>query len=172
MPPVTARELALAERLVRTFPSDHPAKDLLIRHSQCRKNCAGREIAWPKQQPIEQEWFSITEQRKFTFSGLIYGFICFNADYQGWTQTAPPERLRDEDHWAIKQLPRMIALVNECKAAATKNKNAEILKLCPFVEAYLEASCRCIMSIVEQRLILISERPLIPFVNQVLNLPK
>lgn len=167
----STREFGLAERRVRReFSADHPAKEMFVRHDLCRKNCAGREIAWPNQTPVEQEWFSTTEKRSFSFSSLIYSFICFSPDYRGWKEDAPPESLRDVDRGAIEQLRRIIAIINECKAAATKDKNHEILNLLPFVENYFEAACRCIMSIVEQRLIPVSEKPKIPFVNQVLNL--
>ncbi len=165
----SSREFGLAERRIRReFSANHPAKEMLLRHARCRKNCAGREIAWPNQTPLEQEWFSMTEQRKYTFSGLIYGFICFDPDYRGWTETAPPESLRDEDRGAIEQLPRIVAIINECKAAATQDRNFEILKLLPFVDDYLEALGRCIMSIIEQRLIPVCEKPAVRFVDQVM----
>jgi hypothetical protein len=171
MSTATARDLALAERLVRSFSPDHPAKERLVRHALCLKHCAGREIAWPDRPRIEQEWHSVAEQREYSFSSLIYCIICYNPDYQGWTESAPPKNLSDEDQGAINHMPRLLAILNECRAAATQDKNDEILTLLPFVDDYLEATCRCIMSIVKQRLIPVSEKPQIPFVNQVLNLP-
>lgn len=170
MPSPTARELALAERLVRSFDPGHPAREKLYRHVECRKHCAGREIPWPNQSPIDQEWYSQTEQRKFRFSGLIYQFISYTPDYRSWTETSPPKELDAEDQGFIKQLPRVLSIVAECKAAAQNDQNHEILNLIPFVDDYYEAASRCIMSIVEQRLIPVSEKPQIPFVSQVLNL--
>jgi hypothetical protein len=171
MSTATARDLALAERLVRSFSPDHPAKERLVRHALCLKHCAGREIPWPNQIPIDQEWFSQTEQRKLNFSGLIYISICYNPYYRGWSETTTPHEFSEEDRGFIQQLPRLVAIIDECKAAAEQVQNDKILNLLPYVDAYLEATCRCIMSIVEQRLIPVSEKPQIPFVNQVLNLP-
>lgn len=154
----SAREFGLAERRVRReFSANHPAKEKLVRHTLCRMNGTGRDIPWPNRPRIEQDFFSQTMGRPFSFSSYAYIHLCFDPDYRGWTQAAPPPKFSDSDRDSVFRLRNELAILAECHEAAVHDNNLQMLEILPFVLDFLEATCRCIMSIVEQRLILVSE---------------
>ena len=52
-------------------------------------NCAGRELDFGDQTPIDQAWQSAIDGRTWTFSGFIYAVICFDIVLDGFLENAP-----------------------------------------------------------------------------------
>lgn len=125
---------------IAAFADDHPAKRLLLAHSHCWRECAGREIAWPGREDdaFDQQWQSPVEKGRWTFSGLIYMFVCFQLVLTEWL-THPPEMTGNEHELLTKHLPRARARTAECRAAAERDDNTRVIDMLPLLEAFLDA---------------------------------
>jgi hypothetical protein len=77
-------------RGVLELEDSHPAKQFLEAFMDCVADCAGREIGWEDQIPIEQEWISVVDGRNRTFSGFVYQFLCYDIVLDGILQKCFP----------------------------------------------------------------------------------
>ena len=88
---------------------------------------AGLEIPYPGRAAIDQEWVSASDGRRWTFSGFIYSYICFDIGLDGFLQDAP--RLTPSEIVALDELPRFRTMMHECADAARRDGNDDILEL-------------------------------------------
>ncbi len=111
------------------LPDSHPARAALTAHLEARIECVGREIPWPNmaEVPIEQEWFSQVDQRRWTFSGFAYAFISFDLVLDGWLQHS--REIDQFERSFICELPRLRKLLDECEQAARSDENWRVLPL-------------------------------------------
>ena len=125
---------------IAAFADEHPAKRLLLAHAYCQRECAGREIPWPGREvdAFDQQWQSPVEKGRRTFSGLIYGFVCFQLILTEWL-THPLEMTNNEHALLATHLPRARARTAECRAAAARDANTRVIDLLPLLEAFLDA---------------------------------
>jgi hypothetical protein len=121
-------------RPIFDFPVDHPARRLLITHAECWRDCAGREIAWPgkESEAIDQSWLSSLDGRQWTFSGFVYGFVCFDLVLHGWLDRPP--HLAADERAALEGIPKMRSLLAECRAACVQESNFPAFPLIDQVE--------------------------------------
>jgi hypothetical protein len=112
---------------VLTLDDSHPAKRFVEAFIDCRMSCAGRELDLGGQVPIDQAWTSASDGRVWTFSGFVYGFICFDIELDGFLQSAPT--LTPSEVGAVRKLPVLRSMMNECAEAARQSGNSEILEL-------------------------------------------
>ena len=109
---------------VLALDHSHPAKRFLSAFVECRDNCVGLEIG--PDEPIDQEWESLTEGRDWTFSGFAYTFLSLDLLLDDFHQRVPcPNEANLNWPW---NLPRVRSLMKECAAAARQNGNDEILE--------------------------------------------
>ena len=113
----------------------HPAKRFLIAFMDCRMNCAGRELDFGDQTPIDQAWQSAIDGRTWTFSGFIYAVICFDIVLDGFLENAPG--LTESEVCAADQLPELRLMMEECAAAARQCNNDEIVEMTQEVQEML-----------------------------------
>lgn len=106
---------------------DHPAKKFLEAFVDCRSNCVGRAIEWDDRKPIDQEWQSAIDGRRWKFSGFAYAFISYNILMDGFLQNAPFPV--GSEIWAMERMPLLRSMTNECAQAARLDGNTEILEL-------------------------------------------
>jgi len=114
-------------RAVLALDDSHPAKQFVDAFIDCRMSCAGRELDLGGQVPIDQEWTSASDGRVWTFSGFVYAFICFDIELDGFLQSAPS--LTPSEVGAVRKLPVLRSMMNECAEAARQGGNSEILEL-------------------------------------------
>lgn len=114
-------------RQVLELDDSHPAKKFLSAFMDCRMNCSERELEIGDQMPIDQAWTSAMDGRAWTFSGFIYGFICFDIELDGYLQNAT--NLTPSEIAAIRELPRLRSMMHECAEAARQCGNSDILEL-------------------------------------------
>jgi hypothetical protein len=77
--------------------------------------------------PIDQAWTSASDGRVWTFSGFVYAFICFDIELDGFLQSA--SSLTPSEVGAVRKLPVLRSMMNECAEAARQGGNNEILEL-------------------------------------------
>jgi hypothetical protein len=110
-----------------SLPSDHPARMFLAAFIDCRASCVGCEIDSPDCNPIEQVWFSQIERKECRFSEFAYKYLSFDIVLDGWLTGA--HEMTESELAHLDMLPHLGALLAECKAAAEKSGNEEILPL-------------------------------------------
>ena len=115
-----------------SLPSDHPARRFLAEFTDCRMLCVGREIGGPDSRPIEQVWFSEIEDKECSFSEFAYKYLSFDVVLDGWLTNATEMTASERD--VLEKLPHVRGLLAECKIAANKAGNEEILLLTAKVE--------------------------------------
>lgn len=106
------------------LPDEHPACRFLREFVECRRECVGLEAS---DDPIDQEWFSETDQQVWTYSKFAYSFLAFDIVLDGWLGHAAGRTL-NEQYW-LDQLPRWSQLLRECEARATTDNNTAILPI-------------------------------------------
>ena len=111
----------------------HTAKRFLSAFIDCRTDCAGRELDFDGQVPIEQVWTSRSDGRVWTFSGFVYMFLCFDIELDGFLQNAP--YLTPSETAAARELPLLRSMMQECESAARESGNNDILELTVQVQA-------------------------------------
>lgn len=110
---------------VLALDDSHPAKRFLSAFIECRDNCVGLELG--PDEPIDQEWESLTEGRVWTFSGFAYTFLSLDVLLDDFHQRIPgPNEANFNWPW---NLPRVRSLMKECAQAARQSGNDEILEL-------------------------------------------
>lgn len=122
-------------RPLLALPKDHPALQVLIAHSRCRRFCACREIPWINgPPPIEQEWYSQTLNRRFSFSSIIYAFVSFTLVLEEWL--SHPPHVTENEKSTLREISRNLAVLDECEAAAVSAANTPILELTPMAREF------------------------------------
>ncbi len=110
---------------VLALDDSHPAKKFLSAFMECRSNCVGLEI--DPDEPIDQQWQSVSEDRVWTFSGFAYTFLSLDIDLDDFHQRNPSStELNSDWPWNV---PRLRCLMLECAEAARQSGNDEILEL-------------------------------------------
>ena len=104
----------------------HPAKKFLCAFIECRWNCVGRELGQFKA-PIDQEWKSTTDGKRWTFSGFAYRILSFDIELDGFLEGA--SYLTPSETGAEQELPIYRSLMHECAHAAQESGNNDILEL-------------------------------------------
>jgi|SRR5580704_8759093 hypothetical protein len=122
-------------RRVLALDDTHPAKRFLTAFMDCTANCAGREVALDGETPIDQAWISDSDRRPWTFSGLMYAFLCFDIELDGFLTNAP--QLTASEISGREQMPRLRSMMAECAQAARQSGNSEILELTDQVQQML-----------------------------------
>lgn len=127
------------------LPANHPAIRALQVHAEARDMCVGKEIDWINKtslKPIEQEWFSRTDQKVWRFSSLAYIYLSYDLELHGWL-TSSPLPLEIEQQFLLEEAPKLRILLSECEAAAQADGNDAILPLIAkareFADAYEHA---------------------------------
>jgi hypothetical protein len=118
------------------LPDTHPAKLFLLAFIECREQCVGRHHDWTGEVPIEQEWFSETDGRHWTFSGFAYSFLAIDVELDGYLANA--SQVIEEERFVIGCLPRLRTLMGECAVAARTADNQPVLQLVDLVVTMLD----------------------------------
>jgi len=105
-----------------SLPDGHSAHRFIRAFIECRLKCVGREAS---DDPVDQEWFSESEGRLWSYSEFAYQFLAFDIVLDGWL-THAAERTRDEQYW-LCELPRWHTLLHECRIAAENDDNVTML---------------------------------------------
>jgi hypothetical protein len=85
-------------------------------------------IPWPESWPdgVEQEWDSVVEGRRCSFSDFMHANICFDVVLDGWLQR--PNSLTPEETCRLNEsLPFLRSLLSECEVAAMKDNNSKVI---------------------------------------------
>lgn len=119
------------------LPDDHPAKRVLIARAICQRDCAGKEIEFLGQegQAFDQEWQSSVEQGTWRFSNFIYAFVCVDFVLTEWLEHPPVMTAAERE--TLAELPKLRALLAECRVAATADQNQPVLEALPKAEAFV-----------------------------------
>ena len=126
--------------ILNKYRIDHPAVHALELHAEARDVCVGKEIEWPEigNRAIDQEWFSIIDQRNWTFASFAYAFISFDLVLYGWLGEEL-SRLQPFEEDFLHELPRLRELLDECESEANAGGNDEILPLIAKVREFFNA---------------------------------
>ncbi|MFN0020551.1 MAG: hypothetical protein ACKVP0_20015 [Pirellulaceae bacterium] len=120
------------------FAEDHPARQALIAHAVCRRDCVGREIIWPGSEhlAIDIEWWSLIEGKRKTFSGFMYQYVSFDLVLQEWIDR--PQQVTESERRTLHYLANLKSLLAECESAARAAANERILELVPIVRKFFD----------------------------------
>ena len=105
------------------FPSDHPARQFLEAFIKCFRECIGREL-----DDIDQRWFSETDGRICTFSSFAYENLAFDIEMDGWLSGA--SQITASEQATLSKIPRLVALMEECRPAAIADGNSPVVQMC------------------------------------------
>jgi hypothetical protein len=97
--------------------------------------------------PVDQEWYSSTDERTWTFSAFAYTFLSFDVELDGWLTGSP--RLTESEKGVLEGLPYLRTLLNECETAAAAHKNNEIFDMIEQVRSLLRLWEHCITARLE-----------------------
>ena len=124
---------------IAAFPDFHPAKRLLLIHSQCRRECVGREIAFigREDEAFDQQFTSQVDANPWRFSAFAYIHLSFTLILTEWLEH--PRYMTDDEQAVLANLPKLRMLLAECQAAAERDANSRVLELLPLPEAYCDA---------------------------------
>jgi len=124
---MSSEHIEKLNRPILKLNDSNPAKRFLSAFIDCQADCAGRELDFDGQTAIEQEWTSASDGRVWTFSGFVYMFLCFDIELDGFLQSAP--HLTPSEIGALRELPHLRSMMNECAEAARQQGNSEIIEL-------------------------------------------
>jgi hypothetical protein len=95
-------------------------------------------VVWPgrEKEAFDQEWYSETDHRKWTFSGLVYAYVCFDLVLEGWLDRPPAATEAEREY--LSQFPRLRSLIDECEAAAQADHNLEVSTRIPQLRSFFE----------------------------------
>jgi hypothetical protein len=110
-------------KAVFQLAAEHPARRFLEAFIECRMECVGKEV-----EGIDQEWFSQTDLRTHRFSSFTYEHLAFDVELDGFLQNAKQTTVSELR--ALKAIPHMEALVEECESAASQDCNAPVVTMC------------------------------------------
>jgi hypothetical protein len=120
-------------RRILALDDEHPAKKFLTAFIDCRENCVGREIDFGDgEPPVEQDWISTTDGRRWTFSGFAYAFISLEFELDAFATGAP--FLYRSERRPRPTLPMLRQLMTECAQAARESDNQEIVELTDMIQ--------------------------------------
>lgn len=114
-------------RLNRTLfdlPQSHPAHRFLLAFIECRQDCVGREV---EGDAFDQEWFSQTDNRAWSYSAFAYQYLSFDIVLDGWLNNAEG-MTASEEQW-LACLPRWRALLDECRASAARDRKHAVMRM-------------------------------------------
>ncbi len=126
------------------LPDSHPAHRFLRAFITCREQCVGREFVLPGDDhaSVDQEWYSLADDRTWTFSAFAYTLLSFDVELDGWLTNAP--HMTTSEAGVLDRLPYLRTLLGECEAAAVDNRNTEILAIIEQVRNLLDLWENCI----------------------------
>lgn len=104
------------------LPQSHPAHRFLRAFIECRQDCVGKEI---ESDVFDQEWFSQTEDRAWSYSAFAYQYLAFDIVLDGWLRNAK-HLTASEEQWLVC-LPRWRVLLDECRTAAAGDGNHAVM---------------------------------------------
>ena len=116
------------------LPDTHPAKQTIIAHAECRRDCVGHEIEWPGQETFEQDWQSCLLGRRFSFSSYAYCFLSFDLILKEWISR--PLHVTNDERWLVAAIPLQDALLGECEVAAKEQSNDLVLNRLPQIRGF------------------------------------
>jgi hypothetical protein len=122
-------------RPVMALDDAHPAKRFLVAFIGCRNDCVGYEIGYDGAPPIDQEWWSASEGKVWTFSEFAYKALSFDIELDGLLKDS--HFLTESETVAANQLPRYRTLMNECAEAAGQEGNSEVVEMTDQVKEML-----------------------------------
>lgn len=139
-------QMKTLNREVLQWPKTHPARRFLEAFIACRRECVGREIVieGSGRKPIDQAWVSATDGATWAFSKFAYTFLSFDLVLDGWLSRA--RTLTPSETAALRQIPLLRRLMHECKEAALKSGNTDVLALTDRVIEVLDLWEQCIRS--------------------------
>lgn len=116
-------------RAIFLLPEWHPAHRFLREFILCREACVGRDIPSPpaSDPPVDQEWYSPSERRTWTFSGFAYAYLAFDIVLDGWLDNSP--HLTASEDGALRGLPHASQLLDECESACVREGNDEVRRM-------------------------------------------
>jgi hypothetical protein len=108
--------------------------------AEARDVCVGKQIEWPQlgNRAVDQEWFSVIDQRTRKFSSFAYVFISFDLVLDGWFNE-PHDPLGPFEADFLHELPRLRGLLDECEFAASSDANEEIRPLISKAREFFDA---------------------------------
>jgi hypothetical protein len=124
-----------SNRPIMALDNAHPAKRFLTAFIACKNDCVGYEIGYEGADPIDQEWWSASEGKNWTFSEFAYKALSFTIELDGLLNNA--DFLTESETVAARQLPRYRTLMNECAEAAQREGNSEIVEMTDQVKEML-----------------------------------
>jgi hypothetical protein len=113
-------------RRVLELDDSHPARRFLEAFIDCQSDCLGRELGFDGQTPVDQEWTSATDGRKWTFSGFAYAFLALDFELESFLESAP---FLVAETGAARDVPMLRLMIGECAQAARQDGNSEIIEL-------------------------------------------
>jgi hypothetical protein len=113
------------------FAENHPARRVLEARWECQRDCAGCEL-----RDIDQEWESEIDHRRWTFSGVVYAYVCFDLILHGWLHRPP--HLAEDEIGVFAHVAKIRLLLGECHRAATCDKNGAVLEMISLVSRFLD----------------------------------
>jgi hypothetical protein len=131
-----------------SLPDTHPARKFLEEFIACREFCVGKEIGTPSSPPVDQDWFSELEQKKWTLSAFAYSFLSFDVELDGWLSSAP--QMTQSEIAALGTLPTLKILLSECERQAKLDENIAVLPLLARLNYLFDLWEKCILSRVKQ----------------------
>jgi hypothetical protein len=114
-----------SNRRVLQLADSHPAKRFLEAFIDCQMNCLGRELG-DRGEPIDQEWMSSTDGRRWTFSGFAYAFLALDFALDDFAEGVPFLSL---ESGAARDASILRTMVIECADASRRNGNNEVVEL-------------------------------------------
>jgi len=118
-------------RPILQFAETHPARAVLEARWKCQRECAGCEL-----DDIDQEWQSEIDNRRWTFSGFVYSYVCFDLVLRGWLDRPP--QLAEDEVGVFDHVARLRSLLTECQEAAARDRNHPVLEMIPMVFRFLD----------------------------------
>jgi len=110
----------------------------LVRFYQVRQEVCGRDISWPSQPRIEQEWDSVLLQKRFSFSAFAYCFISLTLTMDEWFDDRFYSSPSEWEKQCIAQLAMKQMLRDESAVSARCQGNDAILHFVEMVRSLLE----------------------------------
>ena len=114
---------------VLSFPVDHPARRFLEAFVECQRRCVGRDIDWPTEPAVDQEWYSPTDRRIWKFSQFAYLYLSFDVVLDEWQEEHSVPRPSSVEQGFLDGLPKCLTLLEECEDAAQLSSNGDILSM-------------------------------------------
>ncbi len=132
------------DRACEVFSTDHPARKYLVTFYETRGEVCGRDIDWPNHPRIEQEWESKLLKRPFSFSLFAYIFLGYSLTVEEWFDVCYARSVSICEEKRVAQFAMQQELIEECRHAAERDNNAEILRFLQLSQALLKLGIQAI----------------------------